>query len=92
MKLRLSQSLELPLDAVTQTFAILGVRGTGKTNTGVVLVEELLAAHQQVVVLDPVDVWWGIKSAASGPGFPVPIIGGDHGGRGDLMASEVFFQ
>ena len=79
MNLRLSQGLELPVDAVTQTFAILGVRGTGKTNTGVVLVEELLAAHQQVVVLDPVDVWWGIKSAASGPGFPVPIIGGDHG-------------
>lgn len=79
MKLRLSQGLELPLDAVTQTFAILGVRGTGKTNTGVVLVEELLAAHQQVVVLDPVDVWWGIKSSASGPGFPVPVIGGDYG-------------
>ncbi len=64
--IHLAPKLTLPLDAVTQTFAILGVRGSGKTNTGVVLVEELLTQNQQVVVIDPVDVWWGIKSSKDG--------------------------
>ncbi len=78
--IHLAPKLTLPLDAVTQTFAILGVRGSGKTNTGVVLVEELLTQNQQVVVIDPVDVWWGIKSSKDGKsaGFRVPIIGGEH--------------
>jgi hypothetical protein len=73
--------LSLTPDAVTQTFAILGVRGSGKTNTGVVLAEQLLANDQQVVVLDPVDVWWGLKSSKDGKhgGFAIPIIGGEHG-------------
>lgn len=97
--LRISAQQELPLDAVTQTFAILGVRGTGKTNTGVVLAEELLSAGQQVVILDPVDVWWGLKSGkSSGPGFPIPVIGGEHGDipleakSGELIADFVVDQ
>jgi hypothetical protein len=37
----------LPLDAVTETFAILG-RGSGKPHTAVVMAEEMLAAGVQV--------------------------------------------
>ncbi|HLG94702.1 MAG TPA: helicase HerA-like domain-containing protein [Bryobacteraceae bacterium] len=81
MSLLLAKDLKIPLEAVTQTFAILGIKGSGKTNTGVVLAEELLKHKQQVVVLDPVDVWWGLKSSKDGraPGFSIPVIGGDHG-------------
>src|SRR5437879_4784738 len=90
MKLQIANNLSLPVDAVTQTFAILGIRGSGKTNTGVVLAEELLKAKQQVVIIDPVDVWWGLKS-----GFPIPVIGGDHqdvpldGAAGAVLADFV---
>jgi hypothetical protein len=79
--LHLAKGLTLPLDAVTQTFAIFGKRGSGKTNGATVLVEELLKAHLPVVILDPVDAWWGLKASfnGKGPGFPVYVFGGVHG-------------
>lgn len=75
------KTLELPIDAVTETFAILGIRGSGKTNTAGVIAEELLANGQQVVVVDPTDSWWGLKSSADGKsaGYPVVIMGGKKG-------------
>lgn len=63
--LHLAKHLSLPADAVTQTFAIFGKRGSGKTNGATVLVEELLKAHLPVVILDPVDAWWGLKAISS---------------------------
>ncbi|HXE13835.1 MAG TPA: DUF87 domain-containing protein [Bryobacteraceae bacterium] len=80
VELSLSPKLKFPIDAVTQTFAILGIRGSGKTSTAVVLAEELLNAGQQIVFLDPVDVAWGLRSSATGKdsGFPITILGGDH--------------
>jgi hypothetical protein len=79
--LRLAKGLVLPADAVTQTFAIFGKRGSGKTNGATVLVEELLKAHLPVVILDPVDAWWGLKASfdGKGPGFPIYVFGGAHG-------------
>jgi hypothetical protein len=79
-ELRIGDELTLPLTAVTETFAILAKRGAGKTNTAVVLTEEMVAAGQQVVVLDPTGVWWGLRSTAAGHGggLPVVIVGGDH--------------
>jgi hypothetical protein len=79
-KLNLSEDLKLPLEAVTQTFAILAKRGVGKTYTGAVLVEEMLRAAQQVVVVDPVGVWWGLRSSADGKsaGFSIVVFGGEH--------------
>lgn len=70
----------VPVDLVTQTVAVVGMRGAGKTNTGVVGAEGLLAAGQQVVIIDPLDVWWGLRSSADGKadGFPVVVIGGEH--------------
>lgn len=81
--------LLLPLETVTETVAIVGIRGSGKTNTAVVTVEELLDQGQQVLIIDPTDVWWGLKSSADGrrAGYPVVILGGQHGdlplGAGD---------
>lgn len=78
MKLRISEDLALPTDAVTETFAVLGRRGSGKTYTAGVLVEELLETKHQVVIIDPLDVWWGLRSSADGKGdgYPVTIFGG----------------
>lgn len=79
--LHLSDELYLPIEAVTETFAILAKRGRGKTSTAVVMTEEMIRAGHPVVVLDPVGVWWGLRSAADGinDGLPVVILGGDHG-------------
>lgn len=85
--LRLADGFTLPLDATTETFAILAKRGIGKTNTAVVLTEELVGAGQQVIVVDPVGVWYGLRSSkdGSGDGLPVVIVGGDHA---DLPLAE----
>lgn len=77
---RMGEGLDLPLDVVTEALAILARRGMGKTYTGSVLAEELIAAGLPVCVIDPVGVWWGLRSSAdgTGPGFPVVIFGGEH--------------
>ena len=95
--LRIADNLSLPLEAVTQTFGILAKRGSGKTYTAAVLTEELLKAHAQVVVADPIGVWWGLRAAANGrdPGLPIVVMGGDHGdvvlevGSGKVIAEFV---
>jgi hypothetical protein len=78
--LRLAPTFTLPVEAVTQAFAVLGRRGSGKTNTAVVLAEEMLAVGEQVVIVDPTGVWWGLRSWADGTpsNLPVVIVGGDH--------------
>jgi uncharacterized protein len=53
----ISKDLSLPVEALTQTFAILAKRGAGKTYTAAVMVEEMLKAGLQLVVVDPVGVW-----------------------------------
>jgi uncharacterized protein len=79
--LHLSKDLRLPVEAVTQTVAILAKRGAGKTYTAAVMVEEMLKAGLQLVVVDPVGVWWGLRSSADGQheGLPIVIMGGEQG-------------
>lgn len=87
-KLHLAKGLELPLTAVTQTFAFMGKRNAGKTYAAGKLVEEMLEHDAQVVVIDPVGNWFGLRLAADGkkPGYSIPVLGGAHG---DLaLASE----
>ena len=73
----------LPSDFVTETAAILARRGGGKTHTGSVIAEGFLENGHQVVVIDPLNAWWGLRSSADGksPGYPIVIFGGP---RGDL--------
>jgi hypothetical protein len=52
-KLEIAPNLVLPIDAVTQTIAIMSKRGTGKTHTASVMAEEMLKHGQTVVVYDP---------------------------------------
>lgn len=70
----------LPLAAATETWAILGRRGSGKTHTATVLAEELHAAGVQIVVMDPLDVWWGLRVSKDGRsgGLPIYVAGGTH--------------
>ena len=79
--LDLGSGLRLPLDAVTETFAMLGVKGSGKSTTAKRFVEQLTLAGQQCVIIDPTGVWWGLKSSADGTkaGLPFTVLGGEHG-------------
>jgi hypothetical protein len=78
--LHIAENLSLPLDAVTQTFAILAKRGVGKTYTASVMTEEMLKASLQVVVIDPVGVWWGLRAGADkkSEGLEIIVMGGPH--------------
>jgi hypothetical protein len=95
--IKLSSTLALPLDVVTETIAVLGIRGSGKTNTCVVMTEELLDAGQQVVVIDPTDAWWGLRSSKDGSraAYKIVVFGGRHGdvplnaGDGALIADAI---
>jgi uncharacterized protein len=70
----------IPDAALDADIAILGKKGRGKTFTAKGLVERLLHMQRRVLVLDPLSVWWGLKSAADGkaPGFPIPVFDGPH--------------
>jgi hypothetical protein len=93
-KLRLAPDLTLPVDAVTQTVAILAKRRAGKSYTARRFAEQLYKAGQQIVIVDPKGDWWGIRSSADGkgPGLPVVILGGERGdvplevGSGEVVA------
>lgn len=80
-ELRLADDFTLPLQAVTETLAILAKRRSGKTSTAVALAEEMIGAGQQALVVDPTGVWWGLRAGRDGGqvgGLPVVIVGGDH--------------
>lgn len=81
MTIHFAEGLSLPDDAATQVFAFMGRRGSGKTYGAGRLVEQLHAHRDQVVILDPVGTWWGLRLAADGkgPGLEVPVFGGWHG-------------
>jgi len=79
-KLSIAAGLSLPLEAVTQTLAVLAKRGSGKSYAASVIAEEMLDAGQQIVTLDPTGGWYGLRSSADGksPGYPVVVFGGEH--------------
>lgn len=85
--LDVSKTVKLPLEVVALTLGIVGIRNSGKTNTSVVIVEELLEHSQQVIIIDPLDCWWGLKSSADGKsaGYKVVVLGGMHA---DVPLSE----
>lgn len=80
-KINIAKGIDLPVDIVTQTIAILAKRRAGKSYTMRRLAEQLLEAGQQIVFVDPKGDQWGIRSSADGkkPGFPIVILGGEHG-------------
>lgn len=80
-QLRIAKDFTLPLEAVTQTFAVLAKRGVGKSYLASVMTEEMLKAGLHVVVIDPIGVFWGLRASADGqgPGLPITVMGGEHG-------------
>lgn len=70
----------LPLELVTRTTAIIGIRGSGKTVAATVMAEEMCEAGLPWVALDPVGVWWGLRVNPDGSpgGYPLVILGGEH--------------
>src|SRR5258706_3544140 len=79
--LKLSPHPSLPINAVTERLAWLGRTGSGKTYGAGKMAEEMLDQKAQVVILDPVGVWYGLRLDANGksPGIPIPVFGGLHG-------------
>lgn len=77
----LASSLTLPVEIVTQAVAILAKRRAGKSYTARRLVEQLVKADQQVVIVDPKGDWWGIRAHrdGNGAGLPITILGGERG-------------
>ncbi len=64
----------------TDSTAIIGRKGSGKSHTGRVLAEEMIFLGVPTVVIDPLDVWWGLRVSYDGknPGLDVVIFGGSH--------------
>lgn len=97
MKLRVSDDLVLAADFVTSTQAILAQKGKGKSYAAAVEAEELLDAGQVVVIIDPTDAHFGLRSSPDGrsTGYPIAVFGGDHGdvqleaGGGSVLAEAV---
>ncbi len=99
--LHLAKGVTFPTDTVTQTIAILAKRRVGKSYLMRRLAEQqLFAADQQIVIVDPKGDQWGIRSSADGkgPGLPVVILGGERGdvpleaSAGELVAKLVVEQ
>lgn len=76
-KLRISDDLLLPLDAVTQKLAFLGRTGSGKSYAATKLAELMLEAGAQIVALDPVGIWHGLRMGPNA--LSIPVLGGLRG-------------
>jgi hypothetical protein len=76
----------LPNEISTETMAVLGRRGSGKSNSLTVILEGLMSNAHQVVLIDPKGEGWGLKArGAGGDGFPVIVFGDP---EGDLPLRE----
>jgi uncharacterized protein len=95
--LHISTELSFPVEAITETFGILAVRGAGKSNAAAVMAEEMFQAKLPFVAVDPARAWYGLRASrdGTGPGLPIPIFGGRHGdiplerGSGQLIADLI---
>ena len=71
----------LPTGIFDHNTAILGRTGSGKSYAARSITERWLDAGRRVCIVDPTDVWYGLRSNAEGlgPGYPVVVFGGEHG-------------
>lgn len=75
--LHVARGLDMPLDAVTQKISWLGRTGSGKSFGCKRMVEQMLRAGAQVVILDGSGGWAGLRL---GPrAFKIPVLGGLYG-------------
>lgn len=71
---KIAKDFELPLDYVTWKAANIGRTGSGKTNTAVVIAEQMIKQGHPIAILDPQGDWWGLRTK-----FKIAILGGEHG-------------
>ena len=72
--------MKIPDKAFSQTVAILGRTGSGKSYAARGQIEALLDRGERVCIIDPTGIHWGLKSMADGKtaGYAVAIFGGLH--------------
>jgi hypothetical protein len=73
MTLDISTSGTLPMtlqSLIGESIAVLGIKGSGKTNTAAVLIEELLAHGLPLTIVDIEGEYWGLKER-----FDVVVVG-----------------
>ena len=78
----------IPDAALDDRLGFVGITGSGKTYAAGVLVEKLLYAKARCIILDPLDVWWGLRLQSDGERpsrFNPVILGGAHA---DLPLNE----
>ena len=71
----------LPLSALDDRLTIVGTSGSGKTYAAKGLAERLMDGGGRVCVVDPLGVWWGLRTAADSTSlspYPVMVFGGRH--------------
>ena len=80
------RTIELHEDAVTQGFALLARRRSGKSYLAGVMMENFAERGDPFVVLDPVSAHWGIRYKVNKEGLPIGpsdyqilLVGGEHG-------------
>lgn len=67
----------VPDAALDADIATVAQKGSGKSYANRGLVERLLDMRRRVVVLDPLNSWWGLKAKADGSaGYPIAVVGG----------------
>lgn len=82
-------STPIPDAALDDRLGIVGTAGSGKTYNAGGCVERLLSSGARCIIVDPLDVWWGLRLLADGKTaspFNVVILGGQ---RGDLPLNEL---
>lgn len=75
-------ALPIPADALDDRLGFVGTAGSGKTYAAGTAVERLLSDGARCVIIDPLDVWWGLRLLADGvtpSKFNVVVFGGAHG-------------
>lgn len=81
-KLHLASNLSFGTDIITEVIDVIAKRGAGKTYTAMKLAEEMLIVGAQVVAIDPVGNWYGLRLGANGKpaeGLDIKILGGRNG-------------
>ena len=73
MGIKIARNLTLPDAAVTYKAGLLGRTGSGKTNTAVVIAEQMIEKGFPVAIIDPQGDWWGLRSK-----YQIAILGGEH--------------
>lgn len=77
----------IPDEALDDRLAFVGTSGSGKTFAAKGRIEKLLKMGHRVVIIDPLDVWFGLRLGLDGhtPAYDVAIFGGKHA---DLPLNE----